>query len=85
MARHVDPERLYIARRMGLSARLVADARLTPDSAERWLAAWEAEARSRRLDARTAGWWEPAWEWIAVRAGDWGETTRADRPSGPRM
>jgi hypothetical protein len=45
---------LYVARRMALSARLVADARLTPDSAERWLAVWEAEARSRHLDARIA-------------------------------
>ncbi len=65
MARHVDPERLYIARRMGLSARLVSDAKMTPDSAERWIGAWEAEARSRHLDARTAAWWDGAWEWIA--------------------
>ena len=65
MARHVDPERLYIARRMGLSARLVADAKLTPDSAERWIGVWEAAARSRRLDARTSAWWDGAWEWIA--------------------
>jgi hypothetical protein len=37
---------------MGLSARLVADAKMTQDSAERWISAWEAEARSRHLDAR---------------------------------
>jgi hypothetical protein len=67
--RHVDPERLYIAHRMALSARLVADARLSQDSAERWIGVWEAEARSRQLDARTSGWWEPAWEWIAGQRG----------------
>jgi hypothetical protein len=69
MARHVDPERLHIARRMGLSARLVADARLSQDSAERWIALWEAEARSRYLDAQTAAWWDGAWEWIAGQRG----------------
>jgi hypothetical protein len=67
--RHVDPERLYIASRMGLSARLVADARLSQDSAERWIGVWEAEARSRHLDARTSAWWEAAWEWIAAQRG----------------
>ena len=55
--RHVDPERVYIASRMGPSARLVADARLSQDSAERWIGVWEAEARSRHLDARTSAWW----------------------------
>ena len=65
MARHVDPERLYIASRMGLSARLVADAKMSQDSAERWIGFWEAEARSRHLDARTSAWWDGAWEWIA--------------------
>jgi hypothetical protein len=69
MARHVDPERLYVARRMGLSARLVADARLSQDSAERWIGVWEAEAWSRHLDARTAAWWDGAWEWIAEERG----------------
>jgi hypothetical protein len=67
--RYVDPERLYIARRMGLAARLVADARLSPDGAERWIGVWEAEARSRHLDARTSGWWDGAWEWIAEQRG----------------
>jgi hypothetical protein len=67
MARHVHSERLYIARRMGLSARLVADARLSQDSAERWIGFWEAEARSRHLDARTSAWWDGAWVWIEAQ------------------
>jgi hypothetical protein len=73
MARHVDPERLYIASRMGLSARLVADAKMTPESAERWIGVWEAEARSRHLDARKPEWWDPAWDWIA---GQWGGASK---------
>ena len=51
MSRRADPERLYIAHRMALSARLVNDARVLPESAERWVAGWEAEARLRGLDA----------------------------------
>jgi hypothetical protein len=65
MARRPDPERLYAAHRAGLFNRLVREARLSEDSAERWLVVWESEARSRHLDARTGEWWEPAWEWIA--------------------
>lgn len=38
----------HSARRMAMSARLVADARLSEDSAERWIGVWEAKARSRR-------------------------------------
>jgi hypothetical protein len=69
MPSRADSERLYIARRMALSARLADDARTTQDSAERWIAVWEAEARSRHLDARTSEWWEPAWDWIAEQRG----------------
>jgi hypothetical protein len=67
MPRHVDTERLYIARRMALSARLVADARVSQDSAERWIGVWEGEARSRHLDARTSAWWDGAWVWIEAQ------------------
>lgn len=64
MARSADPERLYLAHRIALSARLVNVARISEHSAERWVAAWEAEAAFRGLDRRTGGWWEPAWDWI---------------------
>jgi len=64
MARHADPERLYIAHRLGLAGRLIREAHLRPDTAERWISAWESEARQRRLDARTADWWAVAWDWI---------------------
>jgi hypothetical protein len=62
--RRADPERLYIAHRMALAARLVSEARLTEESAERWIGAWESEARIRKLDARTPEWWRPPWDWI---------------------
>lgn len=55
--------------RMALAARLVAETRITPESAERWIAAWESEARLRGLDGRSGAWWAPAWQWIAEQAG----------------
>jgi hypothetical protein len=64
MSRRADPERLYVAHRIALSNGLVASCVLA-EGAERWVAAWEAEARVRGLDARTPAWWAPAWEWIA--------------------
>jgi hypothetical protein len=38
---------------------------MSEEVAERWLVAWEAEARSRGLDARTGAFWDPAYDWIA--------------------
>ena len=37
---------------------------MRPESVEHFVRAWESEARQRGLDRLTAGWWEPAWEWI---------------------
>jgi hypothetical protein len=65
MARRADPASIYLARRVALVARLVSVARLTPESAERWVSSWEAEARLRGLDGRSDDWWRPAWEWIS--------------------
>jgi hypothetical protein len=69
MVRSADPKRIYIARRMALISRLTSVARMNPESAEHWVAVWEAEAARRGLDGRTAAWWEPAWEWIAGQRG----------------
>lgn len=65
MARSTDPKRIYIARRASLAARLTGTARMSPESADHWLAEWEAEAARRELDARSELWWRPAWEWIS--------------------
>lgn len=76
MSRRASPEALYIAHRMALAARLVSDARITPESAERWIGAWEAEARVRGLDGRSDEWWRPAWAWIVEQRTS-GGTVRA--------
>ena len=69
MGRRATPENLSAAHRAALTARLVAEVRILPETAERCVAAWEAEARRRGLDARTPEWWRPAWEWIAEQLG----------------
>ena len=69
MARRPDPLRLYAAHRAGLFNRLVREARMSEDSAERWISVWESEARLRGLDGRSGAWWEPAWGWIAEQRG----------------
>jgi hypothetical protein len=63
MSRPADPMALFIARRMGLTGRLVAHG-VPEHMAERWLTAWEAEGRARGLDARTAAFWDGAAGWI---------------------
>ena len=69
VAHRPDPLRIYAARRAGRVSRLVSEARMTEDAAERWMAAWEAEARDRHLDARTPAWWDPAFDWIIGQRG----------------
>ena len=69
MAGGGDPERIYGARRMGLVMRLTRLARLSPDTAERWVAQWETEAALRGLDPHTRAFWAPAWDWISWRRG----------------
>jgi hypothetical protein len=64
MPRRGSPENWNIARRIGLANRLEAAGAL-PDIAERWVAAWETEARARGLDARSPAFWDGAAAWIA--------------------
>lgn len=63
MARRADPERLYQAHRAGLTSRL-RQGQVSAEAAEKWVAAWEAEAADRRLDRLKPGFWDPAWSWI---------------------
>ena len=67
MARRADPKRLAEARRAGHRSRLIAEARLSEEKADHWLAAWEAEGRRRGLDEGMPEFWTPAWVWIAAR------------------
>ncbi len=62
-----DPERLYAARRAGLTTRLINEARLSPETAETWVVAWEAERALRGVGRRSMTFWDGAWRWIAVK------------------
>jgi hypothetical protein len=58
----------YRSQRYGIIRRL-QHGRLSVEAAERWVAAWEDEARRRHLDPSAADWWDPAWAWIADQRG----------------
>lgn len=66
MPRRRSPEALFVARRMGLAGRLTS-AGMLEHVAERWIVAWEAEARARGVDARTPAFWDGAAAWIEQR------------------
>jgi hypothetical protein len=63
MPRRGSTENWYIARRIGLADRLES-AGLLPDAAERWVQAWEEEARARHFDPETAAFWDGADAWL---------------------
>lgn len=76
MARRPDPLRVYLAQRTGLRERLASTGTMSREAADRWIGAWEAEARSRGIDPREGGSWALGEAWIAEqrkvrRAGGW--------------
>jgi len=62
MARPADPERTDEARRAATRNRLIGD-RVTPETADTWIAEWEAHAAAEGLE-RGAAHWEAGWTWI---------------------
>jgi hypothetical protein len=60
VARSPDPLRIFAAQRAGPFARLTSEGRLSSASADRWINAWQAEAKSRGLDARGHEFRDPA-------------------------
>jgi truncated hemoglobin YjbI len=62
--RKPSSEGLYLARRIAHRNRLEG-AGLSAETADRWLTAWEAEARERGLDPRSGDFWTDAEGWIA--------------------
>jgi len=62
MTRRADPERIYQARRAA-ARNTLAGTGMPIETAERWCAAWEAEAASRWL-ARDRDYWDLGWDWI---------------------
>lgn len=63
MPRRSTPEALFLARRMGLAGRLTSGGMLD-HVAERWIVAWEVQARAQGRDARETTFWDGAATWI---------------------
>ena len=63
MSRRSNPERIDAAHRAGTRSRLIGDG-ATEETADAWVAAWEAEADTRSLE-RGAAYWDAGWDWIA--------------------
>jgi hypothetical protein len=59
------PERIDQARRAATSNRLI-DERVTEETADAWIAGWEAIAAKDGL-ARGAAYWDAGWAWIAAQ------------------
>jgi hypothetical protein len=66
MARKPDAARIYIAQRDGLTARLAVT--MGRRVAERWIAAWEAEAAEIGIEPRGGAFWAAGETWIAERS-----------------
>jgi hypothetical protein len=62
MARRPTPERIHEAQRAGVRARLISS-RMMPETADAWLAEWDALAARDGL-AIGSGYWTAAWDWI---------------------
>jgi hypothetical protein len=63
MSRRSTRERIDEARRAGTRARLIGE-RVSPETADAWIAAWEAQAAEDGLQ-RGSAYWEAGWAWIA--------------------
>ena len=63
MARRPSPERLDAAWRAATRNRLTGE-RVSPETANAWIAAWEAQAAVDGLE-RGSGYWETGWAWMA--------------------
>ena len=63
MSRRSTPERIDQARRAATRSRLVGE-RVTPETADAWIAAWEVQAARDGLE-RNAAYWDAGWDWIA--------------------
>jgi hypothetical protein len=64
MARKPDPRRIYDARRAAIESRLTRSKVLSPEDAERWLAAWEDEAALLGFDTDDREFWGLGVQWI---------------------
>ena len=65
MARRSTPERLDAAWHAGVRNRLIGEG-ATPETADAWLAAWEAKTAEDGLE-RGSAYWHAGWDWIAAQ------------------
>ena len=65
MSRRSTPERIDEARRAAVRSALVGDG-ATEDTADAWIAAWEAQAAQDGLE-RGSAYWKAGWDWIAAQ------------------
>jgi hypothetical protein len=72
MSRRSTPERIDEARRAATRNRLIGE-RVTPATADAWLAAWAEQAAADGLE-HGRGYWDAGWAWIAD------QRTRRARP-----
>jgi hypothetical protein len=64
MSRRADPARIDKARRDATRNRLIGE-RVTPETADAWIAAWDAQAAQDGLEPGRE-YWDRGWEWIAA-------------------
>ena len=64
MARRADPIRIDAAREAATRNRLIGEG-ATEETAEAWIAAWEAQAAREGIE-RGSAYWSEGWEWIAA-------------------
>ena len=65
MSRRSTPERIDAARRAATRNRLIGE-RVTEETADAWIAAWEAQAAQDGLE-RGSAYWQAGWDWIAAQ------------------
>jgi hypothetical protein len=65
VSRRSTPERIDEARRAATRSRLIGE-RVSPETADAWIAAWEARAAQDGFE-RGAAYWDAGWEWIAAQ------------------
>jgi hypothetical protein len=64
ISRRSTPDRIDAARRAAVRANLMSEG-ATEETADAWIAAWEARAAEDGLE-RGAGYWQTGVEWIAA-------------------
>jgi hypothetical protein len=64
VSRRSTAERIDTARHAGVRNRLIGEQRMSEETADAWIAAWEAKAAVDGLE-RSSAYWRRGWDWIA--------------------